>query len=139
MEVGASQGDGGGCVLGGYTWRWHHLRMMVEAVSLDDAYGGGIISGWWWRTVMKVGSSQGDGGGCVLGGRSRRMMVDQSPHPAPKALAPSWPPLLPPLKAGVTVEPTNRCMGQVAAPPTRGQGRGGEVTPWGAERTGGAS
>jgi len=45
MEVALSLGDGGGCVLVGCSWRWDHLWVMVEAVSLWDAHGGGIISG----------------------------------------------------------------------------------------------
>jgi len=53
MEVGSSRDDGGGCVLVGHSWRWDHLRVVVE-----DAHGGGIISG--------------GGGDCVLGGHTWR-------------------------------------------------------------------
>ena len=53
LEVGSSQGGGRG-----RSWRWDHFRMMVEAVSLEDAYGGGIIS---------VMVEDGHGGGIISG------------------------------------------------------------------------
>ena len=53
-----------------------HLRVMMEAVSLEDAHGGGIVSGWWWRMLVEVGSSQGDGGGWSWRWYHLRVMVE---------------------------------------------------------------